>query len=145
MNYFDTSFLIPLFLNEETSSRVDRFIRGQQPGDLAISQWTRVEFSAVIGRQVRLGKLTPEAALDVDHQFDAIAASSFLILVPNAGDLELSKQFLRRYDIGLRAGDALHLAIASNHSARAIYSLDRGLVKAGQLLGLPAATGLRTP
>ena len=145
MNYFDTSFLIPLFLNEETSSRVDRFITQQQPGDSAVSLWTRVEFSAAIARQVRLGRLAAEDALDVDREFDAIMTTSFVTLVPNAGDFELSKQFLRRYDTGLRAGDALHLAIASNHGARAIYSLDRGLVKAGRLLGLPAASGLRAP
>jgi predicted nucleic acid-binding protein len=62
---------------------------------------------------------------------DSVVADSFVTLLPSAGDFELSKQFLRRYDTALRAGDALHLAIAGNHGARTIYSLDQGLVKAG--------------
>ncbi len=37
----------------------------------------------------------------------------------------------------LRAGDALHLAIARNHHARAIHSLDKKLLTAGRTLGLP--------
>jgi hypothetical protein len=34
-----------------------------------------------------------------------------------------------RCGAGLRAGDALHLAIASNHGAGTFYSLDRSMVK----------------
>ena len=145
MLYFDTSFLIPFFLDEQTSGRVDRFIRQQRRGEPALSLWTRIEFSSALARQVRLGRLAPETALEIDLEFDSVIADSFVTLLPSAGDFELSKQFLRRYETALRAGDALHLAIASNHGARTIYSLDRGLLKAGQLLGLPAESGLQLP
>jgi uncharacterized protein len=143
MLYFDTSFLVPFFLNEQSSGRVERFIRQQPKGEPTISLWTRIEFSSALARQVRLGNLAPESALAIDFEFDSIMAESFVTVSPIAGDFELSKQFLRRYETGLRAGDALHLAIASNHGARAIYSLDRGLLKAGRLLGLPIESGLR--
>jgi predicted nucleic acid-binding protein len=43
----------------------------------------------------------------------------------------------------LRAGDALHLAVAKNHRGEAVYSLDKTLLKAGRLLGLPVSTGIR--
>jgi uncharacterized protein len=46
---------------------------------------------------------------------------------------------------GLRAGDALHLAIAANNKARTIYSLDRTFVQAGKILGLPVQRGIRAP
>ena len=143
MIYFDASFLVPFFLDEQSSRRVERFIRQQPQGEPAISQWTRIEFSSALARQVRLGSLASDSALEIDFEFDAVMADSFVTVAPAAGDFELSKQFLRRYETGLRAGDALHLAIASNHGARAIYSLDRGLLKAGQLLGLPVESGLR--
>jgi hypothetical protein len=42
----------------------------------------------------------------------------------------------------LRAGDALHLAIAGNRQAAAIYSLDKGLLMAGRLLDLPVSMGI---
>jgi predicted nucleic acid-binding protein len=45
----------------------------------------------------------------------------------------------------LRAGDALHLAIAVNNNARMIYSLDRTFIQAGKKLGLPVQRGIRLP
>ncbi|MDE2230228.1 MAG: hypothetical protein KGL11_14465 [Alphaproteobacteria bacterium] len=42
----------------------------------------------------------------------------------------------------MRAGDALHLAIATNHGAEAIYSLDKTLLKAGRRLGLPVSAAV---
>jgi uncharacterized protein len=137
MNYFDTSFLIPFFLDEQASTRVDRFMRRKREGELAISLWTRVEFSSAIARQMRVGRLTEQDARRIDSEFDEVTAASFVTLAPTAADFELSRQFLRRYETALRAGDALHLAVAANNQARAIYSLDQGLLKAGRLLGLP--------
>jgi prevent-host-death family protein len=44
---------------------------------------------------------------------------------------------------GRRAGDALHLAVANNHRAAVIYSLDKTLLKAGKILDLPVKMGIR--
>jgi hypothetical protein len=51
--------------------------------------------------------------------------------------------YLQHYAISLRAGDALHLAIAGNHGAETIYSLDKSMIKAGKMLGLPMSAGIR--
>jgi len=144
MLYFDTSFLAPLILREPTSGKVETFLTRQPAGELAISHWTRAEFSSLIAREVRMGGLDRQAALDADAQFEAIVMESFVVLLPSANDFGLCKQYLRRYETGLRAGDALHLAVARNHRAQTIYSLDKTLLKAGKALGLPVATGIRT-
>jgi uncharacterized protein len=68
---------------------------------------------------------------------------SFTVLLPEAEDFSLAKQYLGKFETGLRAGDALHLAIASNHRARTIYSLDRTLLKAGNTLGLLVSSGIQ--
>jgi len=142
--YFDTSFLVPLFLPEPTSGRIERFLRRRRTEDLAISHWTRAEFLSVLARQVRMG-LDQKTARDADAQFTTVAAKSFVNLLPSADDFDLSMQYLRRYKTGLRAGDALHLAIGFNNRAKAIYSLDASLLKAGRLLGLPVRRGIRLP
>src|SRR3990170_773524 len=144
MLYFDTSFLAPLILREPTSGKVETFLTRQPAGELAISHWTRAEFSSLIAREVRMGGLDRQAALDADAQFEAIVMESFVVLLPSANDFGLCKQYLRRYETGLRAGDALHLAVARTHRAQTIYSLDKTLLKAGKALGLPVATGIRT-
>ena len=56
MLYFDTSFLVPLILPESTSDKVAHFFRGLPAAELAVSHWTRVEFSSLIAREVRMGR-----------------------------------------------------------------------------------------
>jgi predicted nucleic acid-binding protein len=65
------------------------------------------------------------------------------VYTPDLADFEAAKQFVLRYDSGLRAGDALHLAVARNNNAQAIYSLDDRMIRAGRLLGLPVSRGIR--
>ena len=143
MLYFDTSFLAPLILQESTSAKVEKFMAGLPAGDLAISHWTRVEFSSLLAREVRMGGLDGQAARHADAQFETIVTESFVVLLPNADDFNLAKEYLGNHETGLRAGDALHLAIARNHRAEAIYSLDKTLLKARKVLGLPVSTGVR--
>jgi predicted nucleic acid-binding protein len=44
--------------------------------------------------------------------------------------------FLGEHALGLRAGDALHLAIADNEAAVAVYSIDRLFISAGRKLNM---------
>lgn len=143
MHYFDTSFLVPFFVDEPTSSRVEDFLKRQPTGEATISQWTRIEFASAVARQIRIGAMNPEAAREVETAFDSLIAESFVTILPTPTDFDLAKQFLRRYETGLRSGDALHLAIASNHGAQAIYSLDKRMLTAGRRLGLPVKAGIR--
>ena len=142
MIYFDTSFLAPLFRSEATSSRIARFFQEQQGEEFAISHWTRLEFSNVIARDVRMKVIEPEAAIQLDSQFDTNVMRSFSVILPNRDDFDLCRRYLRRFETSLRVGDAFHLAIASNHNASTFYTLDKKLLRAGKLLGLPVAAGL---
>ena len=141
MRYLDTSFLTPLIKQEATSERVTRFVAGLPVGELTISHWTRVEFSSMLAREVRVGGMDILAADKANTLFDAIIAESFTVLLPAPAEFDLARQYLARYESGLRAGDALHLAIACNHRATAIYSLDKLLIKAGTMFGLPVSAG----
>lgn len=143
MLYFDTSFLVPLLFQESTSTRIESFIARQTGENLAVSHWTRLEFSSVLAREVRMGRVGQEVALDANVRFDALIARSFVVLLPTAADFELSREYLQRYETKLRIGDAFHLAIAKNHNAFMIHSLDKGLLHAASVFGLPAARGIR--
>jgi hypothetical protein len=137
--------VVPLFLPEATSDRIERFLSRKHAAPLAISHWTRVEFSSALAREVRMGALRSKAAIKADAEFAEITAESFVVLLPTTDDYDLAREFLGRYKIGLRAGDALHLAIASNNRATAVYSLDKAFLAAGRRLGLKAGSGIRLP
>jgi predicted nucleic acid-binding protein len=145
MLYFDTSFLVPLVLPEATSENIAKFIGGLPVEKLTVSHWTRVEFSSLLAREVRMGALKAQAATQADDRFEEMIDESFVVLLPNAEDFNLAREFLKSHDTGLRAGDAFHLAIAKNHAAEAIYSLDKTMIKAGKSLGLPVTAGVRLP
>ncbi len=143
MHYFDTSFLAPLVREERSSTRVGRFMAGLPTGELAISRWTEVEFASLLARDVRMGAIAPDEARMVDALLEDVVLQSFIVLLPSGDDYERARHYLRNYETGLRAGDALHLAIAGNHRAKAIYSLDKTMIKAGKVLGLPVSAGIR--
>jgi predicted nucleic acid-binding protein len=142
MVYFDTSFMAPLLLEEATSQAVERFVGGLETGTLAVSQWTRVEFASLLAREVRMGGLDARIAREVDAEFEAIVAESFMVLLPSGRDYTLARRYLGSYESGLRARDALHLAIAENNGAEVVYSLDKTLLRAGAALGLNVMAGI---
>ncbi|HYP68747.1 MAG TPA: type II toxin-antitoxin system VapC family toxin [Thiobacillaceae bacterium] len=143
MLYFDTCFLAPLILEESTSARIEAFLTKLTAGELYISHWTRVEFASLIAREVRMGGLAEADALLAIGQFDEMVAESFQVLAPNAADYELAKAYVQHFDSALRAGDSLHLAIASNNGAKMFYTLDEGLLKAARLLKVNAKRGIK--
>jgi uncharacterized protein len=142
MLYFDTSFLTPLVRTEATSAQVESFVGRLATGELAISHWTRVEFASLLARHVRMGDLAVEAAKAVSAGFDTMVEETFVVLLPDADDFDLARQYLGHHKTGLRAGDALHLAIAGNRRMETIFSLDKTLLKAGTMLGLPVSRGI---
>ena len=138
----DTSILTPLILPESASERVAASFHSLPPDDLAVSQWTVIEFASLVARKVRMGDLDAEGAARADAQLDTLLERSVAILLPDLGDYVAARRYLRRFESGLRAPDALHLAIASNRGVTAFYTLDKKLIAAANLFGLPVAEGI---
>lgn len=143
MIYFDTSFLIPLLIPEKTSEQIDAYFQ-QLPVEktLVASQWTRIELVSVISRLVRMEELDIKSAELCSERFAFILAENFHVVLPDLDDFNLGWNFLTRLDNSLRAGDALHLAIASNLAVEKIITLDEGMLKAGKILKLPVERGI---
>lgn len=142
MFYLDTSFLAPLFLPEETSRDVVVYVRGLPACELAVSNWTMVEFSSLLARKVRTNELNAEEAAQADANFETAVGESFVVLFPGPEDFAVARRYVQRLETGLRAPDALHLAIAANREVRTILSLDEKLIMAGRSLGLPVSQGI---
>ncbi len=141
MRYFDTSFLIPLVLVESTSESIRTFFTKANADDLAVSDWTLVEFASMLAREVRMGGLQADAAQNAIARFESLVQASFDVLLPNHDDFDRARHWLGLFDASLKAPDALHLAIARNRNATSIYTLDRAMIVAGRSLGLPTGAG----
>lgn len=99
----------------------------------------------MIARHVRMGDLDTNAAGKASVKFRIMVDGYFSILLPDRQDFDRARDYIDYFDTKLRAGDALHLAIAGNRGADSIYSLDRSFIAAGKLLGLPTTAGIELP
>src|SRR5262249_35204623 len=108
---------MPLVRRESTTGDVIKFLQRQDQLQLSTSHWTRVEFCSGTARHVRTKTLTPGEATIAIADFESKISPGFTLLPIASPDCELAREFLQRYETGLRAGDALHLAIARNNNA----------------------------
>ena len=88
-------------------------------------------------------ELSETAAARIHREFARLLEESLVLLLPSHADFALARRLLERPGTGLRAGDALHLAIAANNRAERILTLDKGLVAAGKVLKLKIGRGIK--
>ncbi len=138
MIYLDTSFLAPFYIQEATSTSVETILLNIPTEQLAISDWTIVEFTSLVSRRVRMSELNLEQMEAVINSFKEDVAESYTVFTVTTADFILAAEFIQQWETGLRAGDALHLAIACNHSIENLLSLDRGLIDAARQLSIPS-------
>jgi predicted nucleic acid-binding protein len=94
-----------------------------------------------IDTAVMVAALTPEASMPVVQAWLVSQASdSFTTLAVSAAHFRAAAGFPGQHALGLRAADALHLAIAADRGAT-LRALDRRMVEAGEALGI-ATLGL---
>ena len=140
MIYLDTSFLAPFYIQEATSSEVEAILLNLPMGELAISDWTRVEFASLLARRLRMGELTAE---NVERVMDAFAINinnTYVCFPVEPRDFNQATIFLMQGNTALRAGDALHLSIALNRKIDNFLTLDRKLLAAANILGVAASS-----
>jgi len=143
MLYLDTSFLIPYFVSENSSEKVEKFLRDVKEDELVVSAWTATEFVSALGLKVRTKQLDKPAASAALAAFREVGEQYFNWLAVSAGDFKAASAYLERWDLGLRAGDALHLAVAKSNAVKKLLTLDERMLKAGKALRIPVSTGIR--
>jgi predicted nucleic acid-binding protein len=132
--YLDTSLLVSAFTHEADSIQALDWLDAQPP-DLIVSDWVIAEFSAALSIKRRLGQIDTTQRTAALASFTRMCNESATVLAISRLHFRTAARLADEYLPGLRAGDALHLALCVDHGAT-LCTLDRRLCEAAPAFGV---------
>lgn len=134
MFYVDTSVLVAALVGESGSDRALEWLNEQPPQNLHTSDWSVTEFSSALSVKMRTGQIGGEQRASALAAFSELLEESFSILTVSKQHFLQAARFSDRHELSVKAGDALHMAVALD-ARLTLCTLDRRLAQAGPLLG----------
>ena len=135
MVYVDTSALVPMFIREPKSEALLEWLESREER-LVISEWSLVEFASAAAIKVRSGYATAGLARNAMAQVFDFARNHCTVPSPREEEFRRAAELAGEVARGLRAGDALHLAMAEALDVEGILCLDEVMCESARALGI---------
>ena len=135
MLYLDPSLVVSLVTAEGHTAQAQDWLEDQEPDQLVVSDWVVTEVASALSIKRRTGQIDDVTHARVSRAFDELARDAFSVLPVPRSAFVAAAAMAGRPEVGLRSGDALHLATADHHGAR-LCTRDARQAEAGNRLGL---------
>jgi predicted nucleic acid-binding protein len=139
MIYVDTSALVPMFIREAKSEAVLAWLESSEQR-LAISEWTLTELASALAIKVRTGQISAALAEQAWQRCVNFADKHCLVALPNRAEFRRAAELALKAALQIRAGDAVHLAIAQAVQVDGLLTLDKTMQETAQAIGLNTVT-----
>lgn len=123
MVYLDTSVVVALLILEPKTADVKTWFAGLDETPIS-SDWLLAEFASAVSIKVRRGDLDERGAKAAAREFDVLAESGLRLIPISRAAFRDAASLTRQHKHGLRAGDALHLAVAQEAGVKSVATLD---------------------
>jgi uncharacterized protein len=138
MIYCDTSLLISGLTAETQTKTAQAWLKSQSAGSLCVSGWVIAEFSSALSIKLRNRELSEPQRAQVMTQWRLMLVENFAVLPIAPPAFDLAARIADQHELGVKAGDALHLAVASQ-AGLTLATLDRKMASAATTLGTSVA------
>ena len=130
----DASALVATLVNEPGSVAIDAFL-DRYDGAIGVSDFAAAEVASGLSRLVRARLITQPDAEARLSDFDSWRSIGTETIDVDTSDVRLANTYVRRFELMLRAPDALHAAICRRLDLT-LVTLDQRLAGAARELGI---------
>ena len=135
MVYVDTSVWVALLCPEIHSESVASWF-GSESRPLVSADWTSVEFESALALMKRTGRLPVDREKEVREAFGRIDQGLRPWVPVTRASLRLASELVSRWEVGLRSGDAVHVAVAQELGVLDFATVDRAQTRAAAAQGM---------
>lgn len=132
--YFDACALVPIFVDEDSSDRVNIFLDGLEVR-IHVSDLGIAEVGAAVSRRVRMGDDVAAVGHETLAAFDEWVTTAAIRHPVEPDDVRRASDLVRKFELKLLTPDAIHLALCERHGL-ALATLDKRLAAAAETLGV---------
>ena len=133
MFYLDASIIVASVMREARTADVQDWWEAQR-SDITFSSWTLTESISALSLRLRNGSITAAEKQNAVGFIRRIPNSYQRIPISEAHFLT-AMRYTDQHELGLRAGDALHVAIAADFQ-HILVTLDKKMAEAANRLGV---------
>jgi uncharacterized protein len=134
--YVDTSAWVALQLREAKTEAVQAWVEANGMAQLACAEWVKTEYASALSIKCRRGDIDHDTFTRAHRTFGQLCVAGPRWLAVEPEDFFEAARFCADPATKIRAGDALHLAVAIRCQCKEFLSLDAVLNDNAQKSGL---------